>query len=233
MSTGSACSSSAGSMGCCCCSPPTITSRRRAHPQARRPLRADRPRSTTWARLRLGAVRPPWRRARRGRPPRGLGPHHIGLAAGPRHVRPGREHAAGIVDAAEELGIRMSRSRRAVQRPSRGRAPTTRLLALADPPTAIVTGSHDITLGVLRRAGAGTAGPRGSLADHERRLLRPSASSTPRWRRSLTARVARRARRTSVAADARRGSPPITNSSRRSSTLAGAAQRAAAHAAPR
>jgi LacI family transcriptional regulator len=79
----------------------------------------------------------------------GLGHRHIGLAAGPMHVRPGRELAAGIADAAHELGLRVSVETGAFT-PRHGEEAAGKLLGLDDAPTAIVAGSHDIALGVLR-----------------------------------------------------------------------------------
>jgi LacI family transcriptional regulator len=78
-----------------------------------------------------------------------LGHRHIGLAAGPRHVRPGRENAAGVLDAAKEHGIRVSVEIGAYSA-RHGEEASRRLLDRDDRPTAIIAGSHDITLGVLR-----------------------------------------------------------------------------------
>jgi LacI family transcriptional regulator len=79
----------------------------------------------------------------------GLGHRHIGIAAGPLHVRPGRELIAGITEAADELGVRVS-SEIGAFTPRHGEAAASKLLDLDDRPTAIVAGSHDIALGVLR-----------------------------------------------------------------------------------
>jgi LacI family transcriptional regulator len=79
----------------------------------------------------------------------GLGHRHIGLAAGPMHVRPGRELAEGIADAARGLGVQVSVETGAFTA-RHGEQAASALLALPDRPTAIVAGSHDIVLGVLR-----------------------------------------------------------------------------------
>jgi LacI family transcriptional regulator len=78
-----------------------------------------------------------------------LGHRHIGLAGGPRHLRPGRENATGVALAAEELGLRLSVDIGPFTA-HHGEHAARRLLGLDDPPTAIITGSHDIALGVLK-----------------------------------------------------------------------------------
>jgi LacI family transcriptional regulator len=79
----------------------------------------------------------------------GLGHRHIGLVAGPSHLRPGRENAAGVALAAEELELQLS-VEQGTFTARHGEDATARLLDLDDPPTAIVAGSHDIAQGVLR-----------------------------------------------------------------------------------
>ena len=78
-----------------------------------------------------------------------LGHRHIGLAAGPTHLRPGRENIAGVTLGAEELGLELS-IELGTFTARHGEDATERMLKLDDPPTAIVAGSHDIAVGVLR-----------------------------------------------------------------------------------
>ena len=71
------------------------------------------------------------------------------LRPGPTHLRPGRENAAGVAIAADELGLELT-VELGTFTARHGEDATERMLKLDDPPTAIVAGSHDIALGVLR-----------------------------------------------------------------------------------
>jgi LacI family transcriptional regulator len=79
-----------------------------------------------------------------------LGHRSIGLIAGSRHVRPSRARADALLAACKERrGVRGYVEEGSFS-PAHGEAAAERLLDRSDPPTALLAGSNQILIGVLR-----------------------------------------------------------------------------------
>lgn len=80
------------------------------------------------------------------------GHRRIGLISGPEGMQTGRERRAGFADAFAERGLEFDQGLVISDRLSAGygERATRELLSLADPPTALISGSNVTILGVLR-----------------------------------------------------------------------------------
>jgi LacI family transcriptional regulator len=78
----------------------------------------------------------------------GLGHRRIGLVGGPRTLRPGRVCAAALEDYAAKAGFEPAISDGQFSA-EHGREGSAHLLALPDPPTALIAGSNQILPGML------------------------------------------------------------------------------------
>lgn len=81
-----------------------------------------------------------------------LGHRRIALIAPSRSIRPGRERVEGFVQALAELGVPVDRAlvRCEDQSIQFGRQATLAMMALPDPPTALIAGANQLTMGAYQ-----------------------------------------------------------------------------------